>query len=269
LVVNLTTAFRGQGQIGFGNVVGSNIANIGLLLGITALYAPLVIHRTIVQREIPMLGLASVLALILGVDQLTASPGDGFSRGDGITLLLIFGVFLYYTIGEALHPTQIHNDGEWTAPATSTHSTPTLMVILGMIALGLALLIGGGELAVRGAVGLARAADLSDKVIGLTLVAVGTSLPELATSVLAVRKGRNDLAMGNIVGSNIFNLLFIWGATATLSPAALPAGGGWDLAIMLGFALVLLPMAWSQRRLGRIEAGLLLAAYASYIGWLV
>jgi len=268
LVVNLTAAARGEGQLGFGNVVGSNIANIGLLLGITALYKPLVIHRTIVQREIPMLGLASALALILGVDQLTDSPGNGFARGDGIAMLLIFAVFLYYTLGEARHSTEPSTPRDSPEPAIQPPATPSLVAVGALVTLGLALLIGGGELTVRAAVGLARAMGVADKVIGLTMVAIGTSLPELATSLLAARQARHDLAMGNIVGSNIFNLLAVFALTVTIAPSPLPAWGEADLAVMLGFALVLLPLAWTQRRLGRAEAGVLLASYAAYIGWL-
>jgi cation:H+ antiporter len=268
LVVNLSAALRGQGSIGFGNVVGSNIANIGLLLSITAMYTPLVIHRTIVQREIPMLGLASLVALVLGLDKVTGGAADGFSRAEGITFLLLFGVFLYYTIGDAIRASTSSNDEAWADPATTSAPGGSLLATIGLIALGLALLIGGGELTVRGAVALAKSIGIADKIIGLTLVAVGTSLPELATTLLAARQGRTDLAVGNIVGSNIFNLLFIWGLSVTLSPAALPVGGGWDLAIMLIFALALLPMAVTQRRIGRVEAGVLLIAYASYIGWL-
>jgi len=267
LVVSLAAGIRGSSEIGFGNIVGSNIANIGLLLAISALCVPVVIHRSIVRREIPMMVLASGLAVVLGLDRWTGGPADSFARGDGIALLLIFGVFLYYTLGDGLAARDQTRSDEWSTPESS-QATYAAWMIAGIIVGGLVLLILGGELTVRGAVRLAEAVGLSEKVIGLVLVAVGTSLPEFATTAIATRRGNSDLAVGNIVGSNIYNLLFIWGLTLTVAPAATPAGGALDLAVMVAFALALLPMAATQQRLGRVEAAVLLAGYLAYIAWL-
>ncbi len=268
LVVNLSAAARGDSAIGFGNIVGSNIANLGLLLAITAIAYPVVIHRSIVTREVPMMLLASVATIVLGINRLSEDGDDRFSRGDGVMLLLLFGVFLYYTLGDALR----QRDTDAFANA-SVHATEPLRHIQGLKAAalilgGMALLIGGGEVTVRGAVGFAEALGLSQVIIGLTLVAVGTSLPELATSIIAARRGQTDIAVGNIVGSNIFNLLFIWGLTVTIAPTAVPAGGHIDMLVMAGFAAVLLPLAWTQHRLSRLEGAALFTAYVGYIVWL-
>jgi len=272
LVVNLAAAARGDSAIGFGNVVGSNIANVGLLLAVTALGWPLVVHRSIITREIPMLVLACGAGCVLGMDHLLAAGPDRFNRGDGLVLLLLFAVFLYYTLADALG----QRSALETAPAPGDTSETTSRAATGIgtwatagcIVGGLLLLIAGGQLTVRGATGLAAALGVPEVIVGLTLVAVGTSLPELATSVLAARRGATDLAVGNIVGSNLFNLLFIWGLTTTIAPTDLPVGGRIDLFVMTALALILLPLALSQRRLARGEGVVLLLAYAGYIGCL-
>ena len=269
LVVNLTAALRGDSAIGFGNVVGSNIANIGLLLAITALAYPMVIHRSIVSREIPMMMLASAAIVVLGLNSLTEGTSDRFTRGDGLMLLLLFGVFLYYTLADAIH--QHDSDQLFPNPAKTTGSQPrsaSVLRTLILIGVGLGLLIIGGILTVRGGIGLARTVGIPEVIVGLTLIAVGTSLPELATSMIAVRRGHPDMAVGNIVGSNIFNLLFIWGLSIVIAPTDLPVGGRVDLLVMTGFAAVLLPMALTQRRISRLEGGLLLLGYIGYMLWL-
>ena len=268
LVVNMAAAIRGDSSIGFGNVVGSNIANIGLLLAITALAFPLAIHRSIVSREIPMLLLASLAVVVLGLNSLTEGGADRFTRGDGLMLLLLFCVFLYYTLSDALNQRDSHEVFPSTEPITAAPARSPGWRLALMIIGGLLLLIVGGELTVRGGVGLAGAFGVSEVIVGLTVIAVGTSLPELATTISAARRGSTDLAVGNIVGSNIFNLLFIWGLSITIAPTDLPAGGRVDLLVMTGFAAVLLPMAITQRKLSRLEGGLLVLGYVAYITWL-
>jgi cation:H+ antiporter len=270
LVVNVSAALRGNTEIGFGNVVGSNIANIGLLLALTAIIAPLSIHRTLVVREIPMMILACAAALVLAGGAFVGEAMSGYGRGDGLMLLLLFAVFLYYTVGAALGQRSEANGGADEGAGTSGTAPPAarppfIVAIVG----GLLALIVGGELTVRGAIGVADAMGIPEAVVGLTVVAVGTSLPELATTLAAARKGQGDLAIGNIVGSNIYNLLFIWGLSVTIEPSALPSGGSVDLLVMGGFSLLLLPFAVSQHRLDRREGVLMLVGYCAYIGWLV
>jgi cation:H+ antiporter len=275
LVVNVSAALRGSTEIGFGNVVGSNIANIGLLLALAAIIAPLSIHRTLVIREIPMMILACAATIVLAGGVLLGEESSGFSRGDGLMLLLLFAVFLYYTIGEALQQREDQADRDAGVAATSVAATSDPAtpdgrprVILPIVG-GLLALVLGGEVAVRGAIGVADAMGVSEALIGLTVVAVGTSLPELATTLTAARKGQGDLAIGNIVGSNIYNLLFIWGLSVAIFPSALPAGGAVDLMVMTGFSLLLLPFVITQSRLSRLEGALMLLGYGGYIGWLL
>jgi len=265
LVVNVSAALRGSSGIGFGNVVGSNIANIGLLLGLTAIIAPLSIHRVLVIREIPMMILAALAALVLGGGGFLGEGQAGYSRGDGIILLFFFGVFLHYTVAEALRATAEEEGAEVPGAKQPLGTGKITLFILG----GLATLVLGGELTVRGATEIARALGIAETVIALTIVAVGTSLPELSTTLSAARSGQGDIAIGNIVGSNIFNLLFVWGISVSIVPAAVPMGGMKDLLVMTGISFVLLPMAFSQHRISRIEGGIILAIYVGYIGSLV
>ncbi len=306
LVVNLVAAYRGQAEIGFGNIVGSNIANIGLLLGITGLLRPIVVHGVLVRREIPMMVLATFLVLVQGEDRLLTGRSENvFDRDDGITLLLLFCVFLFYTVGDALrgglnnphepvervpqserpqgaetaalpHAAEGAGEGEGRAAEikaggvaeSAEKGAAGLLKFAGLIAGGLVLLVVGGQLTVSGATTLARSLGVSEVIIGLTLVAVGTSLPELATNLVAIVRKQGDLAVGNIVGSNIFNLLFVMGITATISPVKIPESGVVDLMVMTGFALLLVPLAMVRRRIDRFRAAVLLAAYLGYIVWL-
>jgi cation:H+ antiporter len=198
LVVNLAAALRGSTEIGFGNVVGSNIANIGFLLAITVVAIPLTVHRSIVIREIPMMILACLAALVLaGGAFLGEVPSGYYARGDGLMLLLLFVVFLYYTVGEALRQRDLDpglgagmgpgtgmDTGGAPPPAPRRAARPASASSLA----GLVALIVGGEITVRGAVGLATGLGVSEVVIGLTVIAVGTSLPELATTISAAAR---------------------------------------------------------------------------------
>ncbi len=264
LVVNVAAAFRGATEIGFGNVVGSNIANIGLLLASAAVLSPLTIHRTMVIREIPMMILAGGAALVLAGGNFLGETEAGYTRGDGLMLLLLFCVFIYYTLGEALR----HRDEtEIPVPVIGESISPRMTWAL--IGGGLAALMVGGEMTVQGAVGVASAAGVPEALIGLTIIAVGTSLPELATTITAARRGQGDLAIGGIVGSNIYNITFVWGLSVTIEPSSVPPGGVIDLAVMATLSLFLLPLVVSQERLGRMQGSFLLLLYAAYIGWLV
>lgn len=264
LAVNLSAALKGASEISFGNVLGSNIANVGLVLGLSALLRPVAIQRPVIVREIPMMSLSTVAALVLAADALLDGPGatSRYSRGDGLTLLLFFGIFLYYTTHDALRQRE-NRDGSGTAEGQL--SLPRAVLYC---ALGLAALVLGGNVTVGAASTLAAALGISQALIGLTVVAVGTSLPELVTSVMGVLRGSHAIAVGNVVGSNIFNLLFVLGTTASVRAVEVPSGGVWDLLVALAFALVLLPMSFNpQRQIGRPGGVLLLISYAAYIAW--
>jgi cation:H+ antiporter len=270
LAVNVIAAWRGSGDLSFGNILGSNMANIGLILGCAGLVRALEIHSAVVVREIPMMLLATALALILAMDGYLRGGVDSFDRGDGLVLLLLFCVFLYYTVGGLARQRSSRENP--LADLGTVSGEPrdvaglfrnSLLTMAGMGAL-----LAGAELTVDGAIGLARAVGVSEVVIGLTVVAIGTSLPELATALIATTRGHVDLAVGNVVGSNIFNILLVAGATATIRPIPIPAFGYWDLGvtILLSVALWFVSMTRNQR-IVRAEAMVLLGIYLSYMLW--
>ncbi len=273
LAVNVTAALRGDAALSFGNVIGSNIANIGLILGTAALVRAVEVRGTVISREIPMMLVATAAVFVLGLDRV-ASGAEDYDRSDGLVLLLLFCVFLYYTIAEVLRgrvrgrrqDPLVEQAEERAARSWLRPVTGSSVVAL----LGLALLLGGAELTVRSAVDLAAALGVPKSVVGLTVVAIGTSLPELATSLTAMRHGQLDLAVGNVVGSNIFNLLFILGTTSLIRTVPVPAGGVADLAALALFSAALLTVSLSQRRrIVRMEGAALLLAYLGYSTWRV
>lgn len=272
VVINATAALQGETGLAFGNVVGSCSINIGFVLALTALVRPLAVARSIVSREIPMLLLAAAAMAVMSADvALDRAPENLLNRGDGLMLLLLFGVFLYYTIVEVGWN---HGHDRFVAEATDRatayeaepaparpHWGRDVALTLGGL-LGVAV---GGRLTVKGAVAIAGSLGVPEVVIGLTLVSFGTTLPELTTCLLAARRGQPDIALGNIVGSNILNILFIGGLVAIIRPVPLPAGGLVDLLVMVGLCVVLLPMALrGPRRITRGEGATLLALYLAY-----
>ncbi len=268
LVVNLVAVLHGSSGVAFGNVIGSNLANIGLILGLAALFRPIQVGGAVIVREIPMMLLVSAVAVVLGLDGVLQGMPDVFSRSDCLVLLLLFGVFLYYNIFDAVRARRSDRyldevESRIPAPQGGSMLPDSIRTLV-----GLALLVAGGKLTVMGAVWAARGLGVSEGLIGLTVVAVGTSLPELAASCIAAWRNEPELAVGNVVGSNIFNLCLVLGLAGTVAPVAVPAGGRLDLAAMLGISLVLLPMSMtSRRRITRMEGGFLLAAYCSYVAF--
>jgi cation:H+ antiporter len=269
LAINIAAAIEGNTGISFGNVVGSNIANIGLILAVAALVRPLDVHPSIITREIPMLLLGTAAAVAMAFDQALGAGPDLFARGDGIVLLLLFGVFLYYTLLTALKKPGDAYVEDLKDDVARQRPQPIWASLI-LTAAGLVAVVAGGKLSVDSAVMLARKAGISDAVIGLTIIAIGTGLPELVTSIVAARRGASDLAVGNVVGSNIYNLLFVLGATATIRPITLPSGGHADLLIMAALTAALLPLAsYRKLQIGRRGGALLLACYIAFIVWRV
>ncbi|MEQ8234673.1 MAG: calcium/sodium antiporter [Gammaproteobacteria bacterium] len=258
LVVSLAAALDGASDIAVGNVVGSNIANIGLILGIAALIRKLEVHANILRIDTPLMVAVSVLLLVLLAD-------GGVDRTEGIGLALGLLAYIGFTLWQSRRETAA-TQAEFAAGTPLDHGPLWHQLLL--VAGGLAALVGGGKVLVIAAVTTATALGVSQAVIGLTIVAVGTSLPELAASIVASLRGQGDIALGNVVGSNIFNTLGILGITAMVTP--LPRGEvDWvTLSAMLGFAVLLWPLAMSQRHLVRGEGALLLTAYAAYIAYL-
>jgi cation:H+ antiporter len=262
LAVNLTAALRGSGELSFGNVIGSNLANIGLIVGLTALLRPLDVQAVVVWRELPMMVLATAFALVFALDTvLSGDASSRYDRGDGIVLLLLLSVFLYYTAREVFRQRESRRGkvglavGSWSVPRS-----------LLVAATGLAVLVVGAQLTVKGGVGIARSAGISEAVIGLTLIAIGTSLPELAASLIAAWRGQAEIAIGNVIGSNIFNLLLVLGATAAVRPVPIPAGGVLDLVALCVLSVLLWGVCVNQgRRIIRVEGALLLTIYLTYL----
>ncbi len=265
--VAVTAALTGAVDVSYGNLVGANIVNVALILGITAVLIPLTVHPTVVTREIPMLVLALCATLILSSDTLLGAGPDRLERGDGMILWLLFGVFLYYTVLSLKRSPPDEFVAEARAVGwrqrTRTILTPIALTMFGLVALGL-----GGGFLVDSAVKIANSLGMTQAAIGLTIVSVGTTLPELTTSLLAARKGDADLAVGNVVGSGIFNILFILGTAATITPIDIPARGPVAVAIAIVLTASLLLMIYTrQRRIARIEGALLLAVFIGYMSW--
>ncbi len=259
LVVSLKAALLGNSSISLGNVVGSNIANIALILGVAALIRPLDVHAKVIMREIPIMIGISLLILLLLID------GElGFIDG----LIFVIGLVIYLIVNVLLARKEKNPevDSEFKEGLKSKLGVPVSIVL--MLA-GLGLLILGANLFVQSAVAIAKMFNVSDAIIGLTIVAIGTSLPELITSIVASYKKEADIAIGNVVGSNIFNILGILGITALIIPISSVGLGYVDLGVMLFTAIILFPLSRTGFSISRFEGAILLVGYAGYIFYLL
>ena len=265
--VSVQAALSGSGDIAVGNVIGSNIANVLLILGLSALIAPLVVSRQLVRLDVPVMIVAGLLAFGLAWN-------GAISRLDGALLLAcLIGYTLFLVIAARREKSRNGVDEFTREYAADASERPLAWVVqLLMVLLGLALLVGGSNLLIEGAVSLARALGLSELVIGLTVIAVGTSMPELATSLLAVYRGERDIAVGNVVGSCIFNLLLVLGAGAAVSPEGLsisPNALAFDFPVMMAVFGACLPIFFSGYCINRWEGLLFFGYYLAYTGYLV
>jgi cation:H+ antiporter len=268
LVVNVLAALRGTTEISFGNILGSNIANIGLILALSSLVRPLKVGAVAVSREIPMMLLGTFAVVIMGADRFLRNTAGAYDRSDGVLLLLLFSVFLYYTAAEVFRNRREDRFAKQVQEPRVERKTESTWLNLFWLLGGMGALLFGGHLTVEAAIDLAQALHVPEVIIGLTIVAVGTSLPELVAGVIAAWRGQTDLVVGNVVGSNIFNLLFVLGATASIHSVPVPVGGYADMMMMLALSVVLLPFSISgKHRITRIEGGILLVAYVAFIGW--
>jgi cation:H+ antiporter len=259
MTVSVVAAMRGSSAIALGNVIGSNIANLGLILGITALVAPPKTDGALIRREIPlMIACTAALPLVLWDGVLSRVEGALLLFGAlGFTALLMRGVRVASSVPRVM---------EEVAEEAGAPASPRRSALAAFTVLGLAVLIVGGELFVRGAVVLARQLGISDHVIGLTVVAVGTSLPELATSLIAARRGHADLAVGNVVGSNLYNVLLVLGGTALLRPISAELSiVRFDIAILGAMTLFAAVLLRTERTLQRWEGIALLVSYVAFI----
>lgn len=266
LTVSVAAALRGASDLAFGNVVGSNIFNIGAVLAISALILPMRVHGSAVRLEWPFMFLASFQLLLLARDgRLDRLEGAFFVVG--LALFTAYAVMLGRVAVKGEEAADFAEQVERREPPKSLRS---LGEGFGLVAVGVLVLVGGGELLVRGALELARNLGMSERVIGLTVVAAGTGTPELATSIIAARRGQSEMALGNVIGSNIFNVLGILGVTALVQPITIAAASiGSDMWWMLGLSLALLPIMRSRAVVTRLEGAFLLACYGTYLTLLV
>lgn len=268
LTVNILAALNGSPDLAIGNVVGSNIANILLVLGVTAVIVPLTVKSSTVWREIPLALFSVILLFIMGNDSLIDGLAfNALTRTDGIVLMSLLIVFMYYIFGMAKKersgaPKAVEEDEikQYTVPVS------LLFTLAGLIGLVI-----GGRVLVDSAVAIAQAAGLSEALIGLTIIGIGTSLPELATSVVAAIKKQADIAIGNVVGSNIFNVFWVLGTTSAILQLPFSSDINTDVLVSIGATLLLFIFMFTggRRRLVRWEGAMFLTLYAGYLVFLI
>lgn len=259
LVVNMLSSATGNTELALGNIIGSNIANTLLVLGVAAVIFPLAVRRNTVRTEIPLALLASFAVLFLANDVLIdKAVVSSVTRVDGLVLLLLFSIFLYYTYG-------ISKQRE--GPDNPDIKRRSWKYSIWLTTLGILGLTAGAKWIVTSAESLAVGLGISQAVIGLSILALGTSVPELATSAVAAWRHSSDIAIGNIVGSNIFNLLFVLAITSIINPLPLTSGLNIDMLVMIGASLLLFFVVFNgvRQKVGRREGGVFLAAYVMYI----
>lgn len=269
LTISVISAINGNPGMAIGNVVGSNIFNVLVIIGVTALFRPLKIERNVMTNEIPLVVLSALVLLAMGNGPLLDSSAIAeITRVDGIILILFFAIFFRYTMSQALEGPEI-NEGKGSESIEKNEMKLPKAIVF--VVLGLAALIFGGDRFVEGASGIASGLGVSDAIIGLTIVAAGTSLPELATSVTAAIKGKTGIAVGNVIGSNIYNIFLVLGCSSVIRP--LPFGGinNIDLLVLTGGCLLFWIFGWfyKERTITRIEGGILTLSYVCYVTYLI
>lgn len=268
LAISVFSVFEGKVDIAVGNVVGSNIFNILFILGLSALVAPLIVKSQLLRFDVPILIAASILTWLLARDGAIHQIEGG---------VLFGGIILYtsYLIWQSRRETrEVHKEyqEELEKEPYAVKSAPNLAIQIFFVFAGLGLLVLGSRLFVAGAVDLAKIFGASDLLIGLTIVAAGTSLPEVATSLLASARGHADIAVGNVIGSGIFNIFCVLGLSSLVAPGGLPipaSAVSFDLPVMIGVAVLCFPILFSGLRVSRKEGALLFGLYLTYTGWLV
>lgn len=269
LVVNITGALRGETDLAFGNAVGSNLANFGLVLGMAALLSPIYLQGQVVRREVPFLLLITAILMVMAWDEPLSGTTPLLDRGDAIILFLLFTVFVYFMVRDVVRengdPVFVEAE-HFPAAGKALQRGPGLAVNSALAAVGMAGLVYGGSMTIEQGAVIAELWEVPQVVVGIFVVAVGTSLPELVTSAIAAYKDETDLALGNIVGSNIFNSLVVLPAAGIIEPLPIPAGGDLDLAVGFAFVLVVIPLfVFSGARLGRRAGAAIVLTYFAYM----
>lgn len=269
LTISIISAINGYSGMAIGNVVGSNIFNVLVIIGLTALFRPIRIEKTVITNEIPLVVLSALVLLVMGngpiLDSFTVAE---ITRVDGIILILFFTIFFRYTVSQAVKSPKIEGYQE---TETAGNAEMKLPKAISFVVLGLAALVFGGDRFVAGASGIASGLGVSDAIIGLTIVAAGTSLPELATSVTAAIKGKTGIAVGNVIGSNIYNIFLVLGCSAIIRPLPFGDINNIDLLVLTGGCLLFWVFGWfyKERTITRIEGGFLTLSYVCYITYLI
>ena len=267
LAVSLGAALRDESDLAVGNVVGSNIANVLLVLGLSAVVGGgLVVAQRIVRIDVPLMLALSIAVFVLGYD------GE-LDRWEGLAFVAALVVYITWTVISTRRSGEVSIAEEYDEALSEDKLRESSTVAdIGFVLAGLVLLVIGSTALVEAATDIASSLGVSELVIGLTVVAVGTSLPEIATSVLAAARGQRDLAVGNAVGSNLFNILAVLGITALVSPSSIPISDGalsLDIPVMIAVAIACLPIFWTGYALLRWEGWVFLTYYVAYIGWLI
>ncbi|MBC5996590.1 sodium:calcium antiporter [Romboutsia ilealis] len=281
--VSITAALNGQNGMAMGNVVGSNIFNLLMVVGISGFIKTLYVDKAIISKEFPFLLLSSILLFVLTFDvSLQGTATNILSRGDGLVLLMFFAIFMYSLLKAALNSmnnpsleeTSISFDSvsidynDDTLVKEKTNSKVLIKNILASI-IGIILIILGGNMVVSSASTIASDFGVSDQLIGLTIVSIGTSLPEFVTSIIAAIKGESSIALGNVIGSNMFNILFVLGASATISPMSIDPMLFVDALFMIIVTLITYLFAIQKRDINKIESAVLVILYIGYMAYLL
>ncbi len=251
LSVSVSAALQGSNDIAISNVIGSNIFNLMVVCGVCAMMKDLPIKKATLKSEFPIAIGAGLLLLVFGLDK-------NLSRVEGIIFSVLFIIFIIWMVKSALNSRTNGNDGE-----DEIKSLPIWQCIIYIVG-GLIAIVKGGDLVVASATDIARTFGLSETLIGLTIVAIGTSLPELVTSVVAAKKGEVDMALGNVIGSNIFNILFILGISGTIMPMSMASESIMDLILLTAMSLFVYVFGWTKQKLNRMEGAVMILMYVVY-----
>lgn len=264
--VSITGAFTGANDITVGNVVGSNIFNVLVVVGVAAFICPLKVKKSIITKDFPFALLGALALIVLGLDSKYHNYTDNvLTRADGIMLLILLGIFMYYLIELALNSRKEGLESE-EDEKIKTYPIPKsiLLCIVGIIGIVL-----GGDWVVDAASDIALRFGMSQSMIGLTIVAIGTSLPELVTSIVAARKGESDIALGNVIGSNIFNILFVLGISSFIHEITIDGAVFLDIFIMMAASFITYGFAVSKRSINKSEGAFLVLLYVAYMGFVI
>lgn len=254
--VSIAAGIKGSNDIAISNVIGSNIFNLLMVAGICALYKPLPVHKIAIERDFPFSILIVIALAALCLDRSSGAEAMMISRSNGIILLLFFCIFMYFNVKDGLNGTP---------PMIEEEKERRLWISTLLLVFGLAGIILGGQLVVDCSKFIARAAGVSETVIGLTVVALGTSLPELVTSIVAARKGETDIAVGNVIGSNVFNILFVLGLASVVRPMLVGMDAIYDMLVFIVLALIVYMSSLFTKKINRPMGIFMVLCYAAYM----